>query len=66
MTGSVDELLALKQEVLDALEEYYGTITKATRFSDAVPIDGEPRFLDFYYSRRSMHFRAWRPRSVIE
>lgn len=41
MPGSVDELLALKQEVLDALEEYYGTITKATRLSDAVTADGE-------------------------
>lgn len=39
--GSVDELLALKQEVLDALEEYYGTITKATRLYDAVTADGE-------------------------
>jgi len=44
MPGSVDELLALKQEVLDALEEYYGTITKATRFSDAVTIEGERLF----------------------
>lgn len=41
MPGSVDELLALKQEVLDALEEYYGAITHATRFSDAVTADGE-------------------------
>lgn len=38
---SVEELLALKQEVLDALEEYYGAITNATRFSDAVTADGE-------------------------
>lgn len=44
MPGSVDELLALKQEVLDELEEYYGTITKATRFSDAVTIEGERLF----------------------
>jgi hypothetical protein len=44
MPGSVDELLALKQDVLDALEEYYGTITKATRFSDAVTIEGERLF----------------------
>jgi hypothetical protein len=41
MPGSVEELLALKQEVLDALEEYYGAITNATRFSDAVTADGE-------------------------
>jgi len=39
--NSVDELLALKQEVLDALEEYSGAITNATRFSDAVTADGE-------------------------
>lgn len=41
MPNSVDELLALKQEVLDALEEYYGAITHATRFSEAVTADGE-------------------------
>jgi len=41
MPSSVDELLALKQEVLDALEEYYGAITHATRFSEAVTTDGE-------------------------
>lgn len=41
MPGSVEELLALKQKVLDALKEYYGAITKATRFSDAVTTDGE-------------------------
>jgi len=41
MPGSVEELLTLKQEVLDALEEYYGAITSATRFSDAVTADGE-------------------------
>ncbi|HVA40899.1 MAG TPA: hypothetical protein VNF49_09555 [Candidatus Binataceae bacterium] len=41
MPRSVDELLALKEEVLDALEEYYGAITNATRFSDAVTADGE-------------------------
>ncbi len=41
MPGSVDELLALKQEVLDALEEYSGAITDATRFSDAVTADGQ-------------------------
>ncbi|MBD3773131.1 MAG: hypothetical protein IE917_16790 [Betaproteobacteria bacterium] len=41
MPRSVDELLVLKQEMLDALEEYYGAITTATRFSDAVTVDGE-------------------------
>lgn len=41
---SVDELLALKQEVLDDLEEYYGALTTATRFSDAVTADGERLF----------------------
>ena len=41
MPNSVDELLQLKQDVLDALEEYYGAITNATRFSDAVTADGE-------------------------
>jgi hypothetical protein len=41
MARSVDELLVLKQEMLDALEEYYGAITTATRFSDAVTADGE-------------------------
>lgn len=39
--SSVDELAALKQEVTDSLEEYYGAITRATRFSDAVTTDGE-------------------------
>lgn len=38
---SVDELLVLKQAVLDGLEEYYGAIMRATRFSDAVTADGE-------------------------
>jgi hypothetical protein len=41
MPRSVEELLALKQEVIDGLEEYYGAITSATRFSDAVTGDGE-------------------------
>lgn len=45
MPESVEELLTLKQEVLDALEEYYGAITNATRFSDAITTDGE-RLLD--------------------
>jgi hypothetical protein len=41
MPNSVDELLLLKRQMLDALEEYYGVITTATRFSDAVTVDGE-------------------------
>lgn len=38
---SVNQLLMLKQNMLDALEEYYGAIMTATRFSDAVTVDGE-------------------------
>jgi hypothetical protein len=41
MPKSVDALLVLKQEMLDALEEYYGAITTATRFSDDVTAAGE-------------------------
>lgn len=41
MPESVEGLLIVKREMLDALEEYYGAITTATRFSDAVTIDGE-------------------------
>ncbi len=41
MPKSVEELINLKQEVIDGLEEYYGAITNATRFSDAVTADGE-------------------------
>jgi hypothetical protein len=41
MPQSVEELITLKQEVTDGLEEYYGAITNATRFSDAVTADGE-------------------------
>lgn len=41
MPSSIEELLTLKQEALDALEEYYGAITNATHFSDAVTTDGE-------------------------
>ncbi len=41
MLRSIDELLTLKREVLDALEEYYGAITTATRMSEAVTVDGE-------------------------
>ena len=41
MPHSVDQLLTLKQKVLDSLEEYYGAIMTATRFSDAVTAAGE-------------------------
>lgn len=41
LPGSIDTLLAVKQDVLDALEEYAGAITAANRFSDAVAADGE-------------------------
>ena len=41
MPKSVEELITLQQEVIDGLEEYYGAITNATRFSDAVTADGE-------------------------
>lgn len=41
MPKSVDELITLKQEVSDGLEEYYGAMTQATRFSDEVTADGE-------------------------
>ena len=38
---SIEELLTLKHQAMDALEEYSGAITNATQFSDAVTIDGE-------------------------
>ena len=38
---SVEELMTLKQRVLDDLEEYYGAITSANRFTDAVISEGE-------------------------
>jgi len=41
MPKSVEELIVLKQEVIDGLEEYYGAITSASRFSDAVTKAGE-------------------------
>ena len=41
MPTSVEELIVVKAQALDGLEEYYGAITKATRFSDAVTADGE-------------------------
>jgi hypothetical protein len=37
----VEELMTLKQRVLDDLEEYYGAITNANRFTDAVISEGE-------------------------
>lgn len=39
--ASIDALLALKQEVTDGLEEYYGATMAATRFGDEVAADGE-------------------------
>jgi hypothetical protein len=41
MPNSVDELLSLKREMLDALQEYHGGVATATRFSDAITVDGE-------------------------
>ena len=41
MPKSVEDLIVLKQEVIDGLEEYYGAITSASRFSDAVTEAGE-------------------------
>lgn len=38
---SIDELLELKQEVTEGLEEYYGATMAATRFGDEVAADGE-------------------------
>jgi hypothetical protein len=38
---SIDDLLALKQEVMDGLEEYYGTTLASTRFNDVVAEQGE-------------------------
>jgi hypothetical protein len=38
---SIEDLLRLKQQALDGLEEYYGAITAVNRFSDAVAADGE-------------------------
>lgn len=33
LPASIDDLIGLKQRILDGLEEYYGVIAKATRFS---------------------------------
>lgn len=38
---SVEELIALKEEVSDGLLEYSGVITNATRVTDAITADGE-------------------------
>ncbi len=38
---SINDLLALKQDVMNGLEEYYGTTLASTRFNDVVAEDGE-------------------------
>jgi hypothetical protein len=38
---SIEDLLELRQHILDELEEYYGTVTAVNRFSDAITTDGE-------------------------
>ncbi len=42
MPGTVEELLTLKQQILDGLEEYYGAITTSNRIGDEVAAAGEP------------------------
>lgn len=42
MPGTLEELLALKQQILDGLEEYYGAITNANRIGDEVANAAEP------------------------
>ena len=42
MPGTVEELLTLKQQILDGLEEYYGAITNANRIGDEVANAAEP------------------------
>lgn len=42
MPRSVEELLTLKQNILDGLEEYYGAITDANRIGDEVTAAAEP------------------------
>jgi hypothetical protein len=42
MPRSVEELLTLKQQILDGLEEYYGAITHANRIGDEVAAAAEP------------------------
>ncbi len=39
--ASLEDLIALKQQVLDGLEEYYGAITAANRLGDEVAAAGE-------------------------
>ncbi len=39
--ASIEDLLKLKQQALDGLEEYYGAITAVNRLSDTVAADGE-------------------------
>jgi len=38
---TIDDLLALKKEVIDGLEEYYGSTLASTRFNDVVAEQGE-------------------------
>jgi hypothetical protein len=40
--STVEELLTLKQQILDGLEEYYGAITNANRIGDEVANAAEP------------------------
>lgn len=42
MPRSVEELLTLKQQIIDGLEEYYGAITDVNRISDEVATAAEP------------------------
>jgi hypothetical protein len=42
MPRSIEELLKLKQQILDGLEEYYGAITNANRIGDEVANAAEP------------------------
>ena len=42
MPQSIEELLKLKQQILDGLEEYYGAITNANRIGDEVATAAEP------------------------
>jgi hypothetical protein len=42
MPATVEELLTLKQQILDGLEEYYGAITNANRIGDEVANAAEP------------------------
>jgi hypothetical protein len=42
MPGTIEDLLALKQQILDGLEEYYGAITNANRIGDEVANAAEP------------------------